>query len=106
MAAPRARRPAKYGALRAPAPPPGMVVELLTPDPAPTDPAPVSLPAVVPEPVSVPEPVPEPVSVPVVVSVPEVVSDPFPEPVFPVPVPTLVFPPGATVTGAAAEPAM
>lgn len=72
-----------------------VVVELLAPELVPL-PALVSVPEVVP----VPEVV---VSVPVLDPEPELVSDPLLEPTF---VPVLVFPLGATVTGAAAEPAM
>lgn len=91
MAAPRATRPARYGALRVPAPPPGMVVELLTVEP--TDPALVS--------------VPELVSELELESVPVLVFDPLPEltvvwPVVPVP----EFPLGASLTGAAAAAVM
>lgn len=73
-----------------------MTVELLTPDAPPTDPAVVAVPESVPELESVP-----------VEPEPEVVSVPFPELTFvwdSVPLP--VFPLGATLTGAAAEPAM
>jgi hypothetical protein len=78
------------------------VVVLLAPEPAPTEPALVPLPALVSvlEVVSVPVEV---VSVPVLDPEPELVSDPLLEPTV---VPVLVFPLGATVIGAAAEPAM
>lgn len=78
------------------------VVVLLAPEPAPTEPALVPLPPLVSvlEVVSVPVAV---VSVPVLdpEPEPELVSDPLLELV-----PVLVFPLGATVIGAAAEPAM
>ena len=91
--------------MRVPAPPPGIVVELLA-DPAPTDPALVSLPVVVPE-VSVPVPeLPELVSDPFP-ELPELVSVPFPEdpePTFVWPPVPPVFPLGASLTGAALAP--